>query len=131
MTDDNNGEIPAAIVEAVRALAEYEASMAAYVSLAQEHPTPRSLRRFREERAGLAGDRRRVRRELREMLADFTGALRAHGVPPERMVIAVKTIAERALGRSNTLLAATLRSDLMLWAIETYYAGAPGGSEGV
>jgi hypothetical protein len=119
MTPD---DAPDAIVGAVRALVEYEASMADYVALARRVISSGSLRRLAADRARLAGDRRRVRRELRAMLADYTGALRAQGVPPERMVITIKSLADRALGPVHSLHTNALRADLLLWAIESYYA---------
>jgi len=119
MTPD---EAPDAIVGAVRALVEYEASMADYVALARRVTSSGSLRRLAADRARLAGDRRRVRRELKAMLGDFTVALRAQGVPPERMVITIKSLADRALGPVHSLHTNALRADLLLWAIESYYA---------
>jgi len=96
--------------------------MADYVSLARRVTSSGSLKRLTADRARLAGDRRRVRRELRAMLADYTAALRAEGVPPERMVIAIKELAARALGSHHSLHTNALRGDLLLWAIEGYYA---------
>ena len=90
-------ETPEAIVGAVRALIEYEASMADYVALARRITSSGSLKRLTADRAQLAGDRRRVRRELKAMLADYCGALKAEGMPPERMVIAIKELAAVAL----------------------------------
>jgi hypothetical protein len=115
-------EAPEAIVGAVRALVEYEASMADYVALARRVQSSASLRRLAADRARLAGDRRRVRHELRAMLVDYTAALRAGGVPPERMVILIKSLAERALGPLRSPETSPLRADLLLWAIESYYA---------
>jgi hypothetical protein len=128
-------ETPEAIVGAVRALVEYEASMADYVALARRVTSSGSLRRLTADRARLAGDRRRVRHELKAMLADYTAALKAEGVPPERMVIAIKELAAVALGPHPTLHTNALRGDLLAWAIEGYYAHeshipAPGESTG-
>jgi hypothetical protein len=118
-------ETPEAIVGAVRALVEYEASMADYVALARRVTSSGPLKRLTADRARLAGDRRRVRRELKAMLADYTAALRAEGVPPERMVIAIKSLAAQALGTVETLHTKALRGDLLSWAIEGYYAIDP------
>lgn len=115
-------ETPEAIVGAVRALVEYEASMADYVSLTHRVTSAGSVKRLTADRARLAADRRRVRRELRAMLADYCAALRAEGMPPERMVIAIKDLAAEALGSHHSLYANALRGDLLLWAIEAYYA---------
>jgi hypothetical protein len=115
-------ETPEAIVGAVRALVEYEASMADYVALARRDPSAGSLKRLTADRARLAGDRRRVRRELKAMLADYCAALKAAGVPPERMVIAIKDLAGEALGTHSTLQTNALRGDLLSWAIDGYYA---------
>ena len=115
-------ETPEAIVGAVRALVEYEASMADYVALARRVTSSGSLRRLTADRSRLAGDRRRVRHELKAMLADYTAALKAEGVPPERMVIAIKELAAVALGPHATLQTNALRGDLLAWAIEGYYA---------
>jgi len=115
-------ETPEAIVGAVRALVEYEASMADYVALARRVTSSGSLKRLTADRARLAGDRRRVRRELKAMLADYCAALKAAGVPPERMVIAIKDLAVVALGSRETLQTNALRGDLLSWAIEGYYA---------
>jgi hypothetical protein len=109
----------------VRALVEYEASMADYVALARRVTSSGSLKRLTADRARLAGDRRRVRRELKAMLADYTAALRAEGVPPERMVITIKSLAAEALGPTPSLQMNALRGDLLSWAIEGYYAGVP------
>ena len=107
---------------AVRALVEYEASMAEYVSLARRVVETGSLRRLAAERARLSTHRRRIRRELQAMLADYCAALRAEGVPPERMVIAIKDLAAEALGARSSLHTNALRGDLLAWAIEGYYA---------
>jgi hypothetical protein len=115
-------ETPDAIVGAVRALVEYEASMADYVALARRVISSGSLRRLTADRARLAAERRRVRRELRAMVGDYTNALRAEGVPPERMVITIKQLAAQALGAAHSLHTNALRADLLLWAIESYYA---------
>jgi hypothetical protein len=115
-------ETPEAIVGAVRALIEYEASMADYVALARRVTSSGSLKRLTADRAQLAGDRRRVRRELKAMLADYCAALKAEGIPPERMVIAIKELAAVALGPNQTLQTNALRGDLLSWAIEGYYA---------
>ena len=96
--------------------------MADYVALARRVTSSGSLRRLTADRARLAGDRRRVRRELKAMVADYTAALRAEGVPPERMVIAIKELATEALGSHQTLRTNALRGDLLSWAIEGYYA---------
>jgi hypothetical protein len=115
-------ETPEAIVGAVRALVEYEASMADYVALARRMQSSGSLRRLAADRARLAGDRRRVRHELRAMLVDYTAALRSERVPPERMVILIKSLADQALGPVRSPETNPLRADLLLWAIESYYA---------
>ena len=115
-------ETPDAIVGAVRALVEYEASLADYVALARRVTSSGSLKRLTEDNARLAGDRRRMRRELKAMLEDYTAALKAEGVPPERMVIAIKELAVEALGAHQTLHTNALRGDLLSWAIEGYYA---------
>jgi hypothetical protein len=115
-------ETPEAIVEAVRALVEYEASIADYVAVARRITSSGSLRRLTADRAEVAGDRRRIRRELKAMLADYCAALKAEGVPPERMVIVIKDLVSEALGTHSTLLTNALRGDLLSWAIEGYYA---------
>lgn len=96
--------------------------MAEYVALARQVTSSGSLKRLTEDRARLAGDRRRVRRELKAMLADYCAALKAEGVPPERMVISIKQIAARALGPIHSLHTNALRGDLLSWAIEGYYS---------
>ncbi len=96
--------------------------MTDYVALARRVTSSRSLKRLTADRARLAGDRRRVRHELKAMLADYTAALRAEGVPPERMVITIKTLATEALGPHETLQTNALRGDLLSWAIEGYAA---------
>lgn len=117
-------ETPEAIVGAVRALVEYEASMADYVALARRVTSSGALRRLTADRADLAGERRRIRRELKAMLADYCAALKAEGVPPERMVIAIKDLASEALGTYSSLHLNALRGDLLSWAIEGYYAAS-------
>jgi len=109
-------------VGAVRALVEYDASMAEYVALARRVITSGSQRRLAAERARLSTHRRRIRRELKAMITDYCAALRAEGVPPERMVIGIKDLASEALGAHSTLHTAALRGDLLAWAIEGYYA---------
>ena len=96
--------------------------MADYVALARRVTSSGPLKRLTADRARLAGDRRRVRRELKAMLADYCAALKAEGVPPERMVIAIKDLAAQALGGNETLHTNALRGDLLAWAIEGYYA---------
>jgi hypothetical protein len=115
---------PAEIVEAVRALADYEAGIADYVALARRLPSHPSPRRIAADRAVLADEMRRVRYDVRDMVREYTAALRASGVPPEQMVIGIKALTERALGRSKTPRATTLRADVLLWAIESYYQDA-------
>ena len=96
--------------------------MAEYVSLARRVIETGSGRRLAAERARLSMHRRRIRHELQAMLADYCAALRAEGVPPERMVIAIKDLASEALGTHATLYTNALRGDLLAWAIEGYYA---------
>jgi hypothetical protein len=112
-------ETPAAIVDAVRALVEFEDSIADYVALAREAaPSPRRLAAVR---ARLVDEGRRARRDVRAMVRDYTAALRARGVPPEQMVIGIKSLTTRALGRARSPQASALRADIVLWAIESYY----------
>lgn len=96
--------------------------MADYVALARRITSSGTLKRLTADRAELAGERRRIRRELRAMLADYCAALKAEGVPPERMVITIKDLASEALGTHSTLHTNALRGDLLSWAIEAYYA---------
>ncbi len=96
--------------------------MAEYVALARRAIITGSSRRLAAERARLSAHRREMRGELRAMLSDYCAALRAEGMPPERMVIAIKDLASQALGPHSTLHTNALRGDLLAWAIEGYYA---------
>jgi len=96
--------------------------MAEYVALARRAVITGSSRRLAVERARLSAHRRQIREELRAMLTDYCAALRAQGMPPERMVIAIKDLASEALGTRSTLHTNALRGDLLAWAIEGYYA---------
>jgi len=77
-----------------------------------------------------------VEREIRRHVYTYADELRALGVPPERVIVAVKQVAEDAgLGEAPNPIAQSgeefrtdsekLVSDMVSWSIDSYYQFAP------
>ena len=114
------GDVPHRIRMAVETLARSEACVAAHKP-AVSHYWAAGVSLY-----DLALIRRRVaREELRAAMREYAAALRLDHVPPEHMVITLKTGIRRT---ASPVMAEcdiqALTRDVLLWGIEAYYAAA-------
>lgn len=66
--------------------------------------------------------------ELREAVAQFAGEWRVHGVPPERVLIAVKQVVDEfALAGVSDWWRSVITDRFVRWAVEGYYRIDLGG----
>jgi len=70
-----------------------------------------------------------ARREVRRHVDEYVDAMKRQDLPPERVLIGLKRIAEEARIRSKALPTAEARGsrtdlvmDMVAWSIERYYA---------
>jgi hypothetical protein len=75
----------------------------------------------------------RTEREIRETVCEYVDQLKELGLPPERIIVAVKRLANEAGVRATSRLVATpatlegadkLLVDMVAWCIERYYGPA-------
>ena len=81
-----------------------------------------------------AASRNYESRDLREAVSQFASDLHANGVPPERMLITVKQLADdSSLTGVSDWWRSIVTDRLVRWAVEGYYRidlGGPAGGDG-
>jgi hypothetical protein len=114
------GDVPRAVSEAIDSLARLRSrsttSLLAAPAPADGAPTSSDARNGR-----LAEDAARA--ALRQAVERYARDLRREGVPPERMIVAVKGVVKRATAAPQSLPDAEhLVPDLVQWSIAAYFS---------
>jgi hypothetical protein len=90
--------------------------------------TPATPDTIRAALAAAATNRTYESRELRDAVSQFAADLHAHGVPPERMLIVVKQLADdNSLTGVSDWWRSIVTDRLVRWAVEGYYRIDLGG----
>ena len=91
--------------------------------------TPATPDAIRAALAAAAATRNYESRDLREAVSQFAADLHANGVPPERMLIVVKQLADdSSLTGVSDWWRSIVIDRLVRWAVEGYYRIDLGGS---
>jgi hypothetical protein len=90
--------------------------------------TPATPDAIRAALAAAAASRNYESRDLREAVSQFASDLHANGVPPERMLITVKQLADdSSLTGVSDWWRSIVTDRLVRWAVEGYYRIDLGG----
>jgi hypothetical protein len=109
--------VRAVLERTIRAVAEAEALGLRYEAARQE---AQALSSWSTQ---LKGDSAMLRVQLRELTGALARSERAHGAPPERVLILLKGIVQEAgSGDLPDAVAYSLQADVVRWGIEGYYA---------
>jgi hypothetical protein len=109
--------VRAVLERTIRAVAEAEALGLRYEAAREE---ARALSSWSTQ---LKGESAMLRVQLRELTSALARSERAHGAPPERVLILLKGIVEEAGGGElPAVVANSLQADVVRWGIEGYYA---------
>jgi hypothetical protein len=103
----------------LEALARYEKAARAYDVLARRYHSAVGA-----EQRRIDGERQFVRTELSSLVRRYAAQLRASGVPVDEMIVDVKAVVSRALGRVGWRHGGALVLEILDWGLEGYYAGA-------
>jgi hypothetical protein len=91
--------------------------------------TPAAPDAIRSALAAATATRNYESRELRDAVSQFAADLHTEGVPPERMLIAVKQLADdTSLGGVSDWWRSIVTDRLVRWAVEGYYRIDLGGT---
>ena len=117
------GPVPAALSEALDRVARFEASAASHRALATRHePLSAESEAAMAQSQAAQRNARASRHGLRIACDAFVRQLKAAGVPPQHVLIAVKTIVRDAARRSETPWDAhPLTREVVQWSIDAYY----------
>ena len=130
------GQVPDRIGRAVAAIARHEAAVAAYhasVARYEAGRTERVVQRLereaqRAERQAATMEReaaRAARAELREAVRAYVRELKVREVPPQRVLVTVKTVLCEAMRSAPPLReASALTAEVVQWCIDDYYSAA-------
>jgi hypothetical protein len=117
------GPVPSGLVEVLDRVARFEASAASLRALAARYEVLSPESEAAMAKAQIAQRHARAARvALRAACDAFVGQLKAAGVPPQHVLIAVKTIVREAARRSQgSWDSHPLTREVVQWSIEAYY----------